>query len=558
MRKIYLILTSLTLLPLSVIGYEVSTEPQKRHVLIEEFTGIHCGFCPQAHEITHNLQYFHPENIHVIALHQNDYAKPAIDEPDYRTVDGDLIGDGMNMTETGRPSGMVNRRLMEYSDGSTSYSTGRANWGKLAKDMVEEDAPVNLYVKAECDALTRVLKITVEGYYTAAVEQATNYLHLAMTQDDIMGPQNGANMGDEYMHQRMLRDYITDVWGDAITPVKGEYFTKEYEYIVPEEILYNESRKQGVPVVLQDINVVAFVTTDGKEEVLNVTEAKPTFSNLELPLAAELESTVIESKRYGFNYFEFSFKNKCVTTLTSAEFTITINDEVQTATWEGELASMKSEVIKLPINSFTYKDSNSYTIALSKLNGEAVEETDRNVLTGKFTPPAECTQTVIITVQADPWPNENSWRVLDADGNVVVDNVYSDRSDILYKAEIELEADKVYCFEILDYWVDGIDQGMYKISNDDKSMVEQNYSFPDTGWRTFFRTSLAGVENVVAESSMKIDNNTKTITATGDIEVYSASGYKVLTGKNQISLSDFSAGIYIVRCGAETMKVILK
>mgnify|MGYP006894276199 CR=1 FL=1 len=41
----YLVLALLTIHP--IYGYEVPTNVQKRNILLEEFTGIHCGYCPQ-------------------------------------------------------------------------------------------------------------------------------------------------------------------------------------------------------------------------------------------------------------------------------------------------------------------------------------------------------------------------------------------------------------------------------------------------------------------------------------------------------------------------------
>lgn len=553
-KNYYLLSAALCFTAASAFSYEVSTEPEKKHVLIEEFTGIHCGFCPQAHVITHNLKFFHPENIHVIALHQNSYAAPNRDEPDFRTTDGDLIGDGLNMTSEGRPAGVVNRRQYELNTGGTTYSTARNGWGTICRDMVEEDAPVNLYLKAECDGATRVLKITVEGYYTAAVSEETNYLHIAMTQDNIIGPQSGANMGDEYVHQHMLRDYLTDVWGDAVPAAEGEYFTKEYEFTLPEEIFGTDGTK-SVPLVLQDINILAYVTADGKGEIYNVTEVKPEISNLETALAADLEKSVIEHKRYGFNYFEAVMTNRCLTALTSAEFEVTVNDVTSTYVWEGEIAALGKELIEVKAPDYVAEDSNSWSVTLKKLNGESVEE---KTLSGTFTPPAEATKDVYVTLQVDHfWNVDNTWRILDADGNIVQEVTEGLSPAEPNKLFVELEENKVYCLEVTDCWANGIQSGMYKISKDDDSMIEQNYKIPDTGWRTFIRTSLSGVDTLAADSAsaLNYDSASMTAKADGNIEVYAASGCKMAEGQSELSLANLPAGIYIVRSGNDVIKV---
>ena len=57
------------------------------------------------------------------------------------------------------------------------------------------------------------------------------------TQSNILGPQNGANMGDDYSHQHMLRQYVTPLWGDTLqSPAKGTYFARDYTITLPEEL----------------------------------------------------------------------------------------------------------------------------------------------------------------------------------------------------------------------------------------------------------------------------------------------------------------------------------
>ena len=104
-------------------------------------------------------------------------------------------------------------------------------FGSVSRTIIEEDAPVNLLIKADCDASTRVLNVTVEGYCTAEMPSNKARLSIAMTQDNIVGPQNGSGVGDEYVHQSMLRDYLTPVLGDEIEVAKGQYFSKSYQQL---------------------------------------------------------------------------------------------------------------------------------------------------------------------------------------------------------------------------------------------------------------------------------------------------------------------------------------
>ena len=59
MRKLFVIAALGLYFPTMVMaGYHVSTEVQHRHAVLEEFTGIHCVYCPQGHKIAASLLEF--------------------------------------------------------------------------------------------------------------------------------------------------------------------------------------------------------------------------------------------------------------------------------------------------------------------------------------------------------------------------------------------------------------------------------------------------------------------------------------------------------------------
>ena len=85
----------------------VSTSPENRKVVLEEFTGIHCTFCPDGHVIGQGLHDANPNNVFLINIHEGGYATPNSGEPDFRTPLGAAI-DGQSGL-AGYPAGTVNR-----------------------------------------------------------------------------------------------------------------------------------------------------------------------------------------------------------------------------------------------------------------------------------------------------------------------------------------------------------------------------------------------------------------------------------------------------------------
>ncbi len=87
----------------------VSTSPENKNVILEEFTGIHCGYCPQGHAIAQSIQDANPNDVFLINIHQGGYATPGTGEPDFRTDFGDAIAGQSGLT--GYPAGTVNRHI---------------------------------------------------------------------------------------------------------------------------------------------------------------------------------------------------------------------------------------------------------------------------------------------------------------------------------------------------------------------------------------------------------------------------------------------------------------
>ena len=52
----------------------VSTTPQNRNVVIEEFTGINCPNCPDGHVVANNIMDAYPGRVWAVNIHAGNYA----------------------------------------------------------------------------------------------------------------------------------------------------------------------------------------------------------------------------------------------------------------------------------------------------------------------------------------------------------------------------------------------------------------------------------------------------------------------------------------------------
>ncbi len=254
MKKLTLLLLFIPLMATMVSAQVlVSTDPSPKNALLEEYTGIHCTYCPDGHAIAQSILDNNPGRVCVIAIHQGSFASPSAGEPDYRTAFGDALAGQTGLT--GYPSGTVNRHVFT---GSTT-ALNRGSWSASCDQIMQEISPVNIGIASSYDEGSRELTIQVELYYTADAPASTNFINVALIQDSIYGPQTGGGAGSNYRHMHMLRHLITGQWGDEVnTTTTGSLVTRTYTYTVPEA--YN-----SVPAVVEHMKVVVFVAEDHQE-----------------------------------------------------------------------------------------------------------------------------------------------------------------------------------------------------------------------------------------------------------------------------------------------------
>ncbi len=54
----------------------VSTSVENKNVILEEYTGISCGYCPDGHKIAQDLHNANPNDVFLINVHTGGYANP--------------------------------------------------------------------------------------------------------------------------------------------------------------------------------------------------------------------------------------------------------------------------------------------------------------------------------------------------------------------------------------------------------------------------------------------------------------------------------------------------
>lgn len=320
----------------------VSTSPQNKKVVLEEFTGIHCGYCPDGHRIANTLVASNPGNVFLINIHAGSFATPSTGEPDFRTTAGTAIDAAAGVT--GYPSGSINRM-------ATPWGASRSLWTSQASAVLAQASPVNVAVRANIDMVTRVLTTEVEVYYTGNGTGTSNKLTIALVEDNILGPQsdygnyNPTNwVNGKYRHNHVLRQLITggDAFGESLdTVTSGKYYNRVYKTTIPAS--YN-----NVPVVLPNLKVVAFVA-ETNAKILSADEAAADFdAALKTDLQVE-NSTAALTMCANSVTPKVDVTNLGDNTVTGFKVTATINGTPYTQTVTAPLAKNAKTTVTFPV-----------------------------------------------------------------------------------------------------------------------------------------------------------------------------------------------------------------
>jgi hypothetical protein len=235
MKKLTLLLVILLSVPVIYAQTIVTTVPQCKNAILEEYTGIHCGYCPDGHKIAEAIHQANPTQVVLINIHQGSISNPSVaGDPDFRTIYGDSLANQAGVT--GYPNGTINRHI--YQKLGTLPALGRNTWSDAVKEITTLQSPVNAGITTSFDTSTRELTVNVELYYTLNSPASTNYINVALLENHVIGYQSDyaatPTYHNDYDHKHIMRHLITGQWGDKITQTtKGTVVTKTYKYIVP-------------------------------------------------------------------------------------------------------------------------------------------------------------------------------------------------------------------------------------------------------------------------------------------------------------------------------------
>jgi hypothetical protein len=559
----------------------VSTTAQDKKVLLEEFTGIYCGYCPAGHVIANGLKGQHGSDFWVINVHVGGFANPNPGDPDFRTSFGTAIANQSGLC--GYPAGTVNRHEfsgLQQTGTNCTATTGmsRGDWGTATTQTLGESSPVNIALEATLNEQTRELMVVTEYYYTAAGNGTSNKLNVALLQNNVEGPQSGgsaSNAGNiqpsgNYLHQHMLRHMLTGQWGQDITNItSGATAMDTFYYTIPASL-------SGIDYDLGNLEIVAFIS-DGQEEVMTAGGTDIIVTNHANALdLATLDVQEISTKCPG-NASEgvwVKVKNMGATTLTSATLSYSVNGgSASTENWTGSLEYGQFEYVNLPAITFSVTATNSFDIEITNINGSADAVTSNNIISSAFNSASETTTSdITIKITLDNYGSETSWTLKDGSGATVATSPAYANNNPGAVADVDLTLpNDCYSFEIEDSYGDGMccayGNGGYEIWSNGALIAGTSggqFAASDSRKLTINATS-TNVEEVIENTFKLFPNPASTelnISFVNTIEsavvnVIDVQGRTIISQVinnadfHKVNVADLSNGIYMVVINAD-------
>lgn len=213
-----------------------------RNVLMEQFTTADCINCPYAEGIienvidkleaskriirvahhagftTYNDNFQIPESVDYLTFYNGNIYAPA------------MMLDRTNLSDLG-------------AEGNTGLAPGPVflpddndMLKKLISSRLQEKAYVELFIEKSFDKYTRELKLKVTGRTSRDDIALNDYSKLVvyLTEDSLIAYQTGASDPENYQHNHVIRDVVSDLWGDPIE-FSDYMFSKTYTYNVSQE-----------------------------------------------------------------------------------------------------------------------------------------------------------------------------------------------------------------------------------------------------------------------------------------------------------------------------------
>lgn len=216
----------------------------RRFIVLEEFTGHQCVFCPEGSKELLRLDSIYQEQLIPVSIHAGGFAEPSAGkyETDYRVLPhSNVYQNEFEVGSAGYPAGLVSR------EGATVE--GRDNWGIIIQNLIGTSPLAELRLKNYYNSDLNVVRVNLVLIFDQTPSREFN-LQLFVTEDHIRDWQKDFVKGDieNYDHRYVLRKVVNGTFGRSLENVEaGEEIN--FEYIFPLEASWNPDQVETIAFI---------------------------------------------------------------------------------------------------------------------------------------------------------------------------------------------------------------------------------------------------------------------------------------------------------------------
>lgn len=279
-------------------------------------------------------------------------------------------------------------------------------------------------------------------------------------------------------------------------------------------------------------------------------------------------------------------KNNGSTTLTSLDITYSVNGiSPKTYTWTGNLKFLESKEVELPALNATsmITQNGEFQVAISNPNGGTDEYPNNNEESSTFKIVPQIGTDVVIRMQTNLAGGETTWRIYDANGNLVKSRVSGLSSSSVYLDTI-FNLNGCYQLEIQDsgddgiyFWANGDGSGDLKIKSIGEAYKTLEPDFGKLLVYEFIAGDITPTYNLNNNKSINVFPNPSSNIFNLELDGYSGDIQMELINsvgqvlkivdlensannflQHQFNLTNFSPGVYYLKINHENITEVKK
>ena len=542
MKKSIVILASLLML----VSLKLNAQ-NERVLLFECFTNTGCGPCAQQNPALDALINANADRIAAIKYHMS---WPSASDPMYlhNTADNDARRGVYNVSAV--PHTVV--------DGIRFANVPQGLSQNMVNNWLTIDSPYEMRLSYEVDEAANLITVHVMGRASAAIQGALR-LYVGVIEKEIHFNSAPGPNGEKDFYS-VMKKLLPSASGTNLGSVEaGDYFAYTFSWELAN--IYDMSQ----------LDAIAWIQNFSTKEVYQACKSSSSIEPFYANEAALSEITNVKKMICsGVSEPKVVLINNGSNTLTFAELEVLVNNEsLKTIEWSGNLSTFGATTVDLGEISFPVEDENLLEVRIKSVNGGSDEAQNNDVASFEFKGSPETVGKVLkLSIRTDNHPEETTWKVTNLwTGEVVLEGGPYNQANTMLTETLEITGDGCFDFTIYDAGGDGLGiGGIYGLKAGGTTLFSGS-TFGSSESNEFSYEVTANVEEDSDHNISIYPNPTDGLLNIfchdkQNVTIFNMAGQRVFEGlcddKLQIDMKQFGSGIYAVKAGNETKRIVVE